>query len=466
MTGFNAPAASGLKTARPMRSLVGDTWRGFSHSRSDGVLNASNMLLLAQFRWIAVCGQVLTIAIAASVLGFRLPLIWHLFVLALLVAFNAATSLWLRNRREVAPHHVALALAIDVAALTAQLWLSGGTANPFLAIYLLQITLAAVMLDTLKASLILAEVVTGLCVLTFSVWPLVATDRTPFRVETLDEAGTVIALVLDGVLLLVLVTRISRHLRERNAALEAMRRHAAEEAHIVSMGLLASGAAHELGTPLASIDVVLSDWARLAPLEGDPNFQTDLAEMQAAIRRCKVIVQNILLSAGDAGGATAEQTTLHSLVDGIAQEWRTRRQGGARLHLDMRVGEDMAVVSHALFRQALFNLLDNAFEAASSEITLSVQQDGNTFRFTVSDDGPGFPEEVLSTAGQPYRSTKGQDGRGLGLFLVFNVSRKLGGRTVLNNRPTGGAEVSLHLPVSAILIGARDVHRTSASADR
>ena len=98
-------------------------------------------------------------------------------------------------------------------------------------------------------------------------------------------------------LIVVFMTRIARNLRDRDNGLAALRQQAAEEDHIVRMGLLASGAAHELGTPLASLSVILSDWRRMPALANDPELMEEIAEMQADVQRCKSIVTGILMSA-------------------------------------------------------------------------------------------------------------------------------------------------------------------------
>ena len=106
------------------------------------------MLLLIQLRWIAVVGQIVTIVFVERVLGISLPLVPMMIVVAALVVLNIASLVWLRNGREVGDPGLLVALLLDVAALTAQLYLSGGATNPFTFLYLLQVTLAAVLLDT------------------------------------------------------------------------------------------------------------------------------------------------------------------------------------------------------------------------------------------------------------------------------------------------------------------------------
>jgi two-component system sensor histidine kinase RegB len=98
----------------------------------------------------------------------------------------------------------------------------------------------------------------------------------------------------------------------------------------------------------------------------------------------------------------------------------------------------------------LGNVLDNAFEVSPQWLSLLVRRDGDLLLVEVTDHGPGFPDWMINQLGKPYQSTKGKPGRGLGLFFVVNVARKLGGRISASNREAGGARVTLSLPLSAI----------------
>src|SRR5690606_5031874 len=112
---------------------------------------------------------------------------------------------------------------------------------------------------------------------------------------------------------------------DRDARVAELRQRAAEEEHIVRMGLLASGAAHELGTPLATLAVILGDWRHLPTLVSDPELLTDVGEMQAQVARCKSIVTNILLAAGETRGEAPVQTRLHDFLDTLVDDWRVSR---------------------------------------------------------------------------------------------------------------------------------------------
>ena len=116
------------------------------------------------------------------------------------------------------------------------------------------------------------------------------------------SSKNIIDLYVAGVLLVIFIARISRNLRSRDAHVADLRRRAAEEDGIVRMGLFASGAAHELGTPLASLSVILADWRRMPELDRSPELADDVAEMEAELARCKAIVTDILHSAGEPRG--------------------------------------------------------------------------------------------------------------------------------------------------------------------
>ena len=215
------------------------------------------------------------------------------------------------------------------------------------------------------------------------------------------------------------------------------------------MGLLASGAAHELGTPLSTLAVILGDWQHLPHFTSDPELLQDVAEMQAQVLRCKAIVGGILQSAGEVRGEAPHVTTARALVDGMAAEWqRSRAMPGLRFV--NRIDDDMAIVADVGLRQMLFNILDNAHEASPGEVALDAHIEADQLVLAVEDGGPGFDPGMLERLGTPYRSSKGAPGRGLGLFLSVNVARTLGGTIAARNRPGGGAAVTVRIPLQAL----------------
>lgn len=418
--------------------------------------NRKNLALLIQLRWIAVLGQVVTILIVHYGLDIPLPLPQMVLVLAALLALNGLSQLWLRRRLHVSNQALFIALLLDVAALTVQLYFSGGATNPFTALYLLQIALAAVLLTAGRAWLVVA--------LTSIAFIALIRINQPLAVQPADSLldlhifGMFVCFALGAVLLVIFVTRVSRNLSERDTHLANLKRQAAEEDHIVRLGLLASGAAHELGTPLASVSVILGDWRRMPEIAEHPEMLQELQEMQAAIRRCKTILSGILQSAGEARGEAPTVTTLHRFFGEIAREWSDGRpMGTLQFHAGSgALGEDMRIVSDPALKQVVTNLLDNAFEVSPGWIRLNAERRGDMLRIEVLDLGPGFSAPQLENFGKPYHSTKARPGAGLGLFLVVNVIRKLGGTVSAHNRPDGGATVTVELPLAAVRFSEKD----------
>lgn len=410
------------------------------------------MALLIQLRWIAVGGQIATILFVHLWLGIALPLAAMAAVISGLIALNLASLAWMRTRADISNRKLLLALMLDVAALTAQLYLSGGATNPFTSLYLLQVTLGAVLLDARSTWSLVLLACASFAGLTLFYRPLELPPQSFADLFSLHIAGAFIGFVLNAVLLVIFVTRISRNLRERDAHLAALRQQAAEEDHIVRMGLLASGAAHELGTPLASLSVILSDWRRMPAVASDPEIAEDLAEMESSLQRCKSIVTGILVSAGEARGEDSSATTVNAFLAELVEEWRSARSATG-LSLRNLFGDDLAIASDAALKQVVFNVLDNAFEASPDWIELTAERRTDALVLRVSDNGPGFSPEMLAQLGKPYHSSKGRPGGGLGLFLVVNVVRKLGGQVTAENRPQGGAAVTLVLPLATLAIG-------------
>jgi len=411
-----------------------------------------NMRLLIQLRWLAVGGQLATIEIVYGVMAIEIPLVPLLGAIAALVAVNLASVPLVRRRSAVTNAELTAGLLFDVAVLAWQLYFSGGLANPFASLFLLQVVLGAILLKPSSSWGVVVAALAALLFLGMNARPLALPH--PFGEDpmTLYLKGSLICFLIIAVLLVAFITRVTRNLSERDAALAAIRQRAAEEDHIVRMGLLASGAAHELGTPLSTLSVVLGDLKVLPRSTTIGALTEDVDEMEAAVARCKAIVGGILMSAGEARGEAPRVTTVRTFLEGIVNDWQSRRLPGTFDYVD-HFGEDMAIVSDPALKQVIGNIIDNAAEFSPGWVRITAERLQDALSLEIADRGPGFSSEILSSFGQPYRSTKGRPGGGLGLFLLVNVVRKLGGEARAGNRPEGGAWVRVTLPLAALAYG-------------
>ena len=402
---------------------------------------AENMRQLIQLRWIAVAGQLLAILISYFGLGVPLPVVPMIGIIGLLALANLVFSA--RLPRAIGWDELSLSLMLDMAALTGLLFLSGGSNNPFISLYLVQVVLGAILLPQLVAGLLAVAACAAYALLSLQYWPL----KLPDPATGLMQVGQLVAFAMVAVLLVLFIARTSRNLRARDDYLAELRQRAIEEEGIIRMGLFASGAAHELGTPLSSLSVLVADWQRHGAFAGDPDLAQELAEAGAEVDRCKRIVSNILHSAGSARGEAMGSVRARALLDEVAQEWTDTHP---EVPFD-RATEALAMVripAEPALRQAVWSLLENAAEASPGSVSLTASVEDDAVVIAVLDRGPGFGANQLGAAGQLFQSTKGP-GHGLGLFLAGNVARQLGGALHVANRDGGGAAVRLILPLAS-----------------
>lgn len=424
---------------RPLLALT----RGTPSGPSPETVAAENMRQLVQLRWFAVAGQTATILLVHFGLRVPLPVVDMLGVAVILAAANLVANLAI-DRHQVRSGEVTAALLLDMGALTLQLYFSGGAGNPFISLFLLQVVLGAILLPTPLAVILALAACASYALLTVHHVPLTLPQGLIAESADLFAIGRWIAFAMVASLLVMFITRISRNLRARDAYLADLRQHAAEEEGIVRMGLFASGAAHELGTPLGTLSVILADWKRDPAIAGDLAAEVDV--MQAEVQRCKGIVSDILHSAGQPRGEAMQGMAATAFLEDIAAAWQpTHAQVPLGLSLEKAGGIGVAV--DPALRQAVWNLLDNAAEASPIGVQLIGRVEDGMLAITVRDFGPGFDPDTLASVGRLYQSTKGA-GHGLGLFLASNVARRLGGRLEARNLVQGsGAEVRLLLPM-------------------
>ncbi|SOC02977.1 sensor histidine kinase [Rhodobacter maris] len=394
--------------------------------------------LLVQIRWVALASLIAATAYAVKVLGIALPVEHIAVVVVLLVFYNLVTAVSVQRSTKLPDWIIVLQLAFDSGALTALLALSGGASSPFLMLLAVPPLLAVSLCAPFSAL--------PIYLLSNAAMSWLVT-RSALRGETTGAAptGLFLAFVLTSTLMVWFVLRLRLSMAAREAAIEELRRAKAEADQLVGLGLLASGMAHELGTPLTTLAVTLDDWAEIGPPEGAA-MTSELERMIAQLHRCRAIVSRTLQAAGRERLEAAADVPAEAEIRRILAMWSGSR-GRARVPLTASATlRGARILTAPIFEAALVNLLDNAESAAPGTLSARLETEGQRLVLTLTDRGPGFPESVLAHPGAPFLSGSGMPGRGLGLFLARNAIDRLGGRMELRNTPAG-AEVRLCLPV-------------------
>ena len=410
----------------------------------EGQENLRRLLLM---RWLAVAGWLALIAAARLMLDIELPLVPMLAIIALLAGFNLATRRRLTRGGAVTDSELFAQLGVDITALTLLLFFSGGGANPLVSLYLPTIAIAAVVLPGRFAWCVVALSVAAYSLLVFWNIPLPVADAE--RATRLHLAGMWLIFVASAALIAWFVARMAAAIRSRDLQLAAAREEALRNERVIALGSLAAGAAHELGTPLATMAILAGELGRNAGLP--PETQEDLALLRQQVEHCKGIITGLAARAGQVRAEGGRAVALDRWLEQVIARWRQLRPHAAA-KVSLRGTAAPMIVGEATLEQALLNLFNNAADADGGEVGINADWDEGCLRIEIGDRGPGFDEKVLLQAGHDFITTRAE-GAGIGLFLAHAAVERLGGRIVLAGREGGGAVTRVELPLDKIKAG-------------
>ena len=370
-----------------------------------------------------------------------------------LLGFLSAVAWWrLHISTQTTQSELLLQLLGDIAVFSLIFYFSGGYSNPFIWMFLLPITVAAVALRAVYAWLVAALSIASYTLLMFYHIPL-SHLHMHMRGDTqldIHLIGMWLGFVISAIIVAIFISRIGQNLRDYDKRMAEVREKSLESERMLALGTLAASAAHELGTPLATMAIVSKELSQA--LGNQPEILAQLDIMRTQIVRCKEILSSITQNAGKTRADAGQGILLRDFLEEAIQRWRDTRPSTELVVSIANNHINPTIFSDRTLTQAIQNLLDNAADEFSERVLLNADWDEKLLNIQIRDFGKGLSKAVKQQLGTPFFSSKNEEGMGLGVFLTQTTLARYDGKLTLTNHPEGGVLSVVYLPLAKLKV--------------
>jgi two-component system sensor histidine kinase RegB len=399
---------------------------------------------LVLIRWVAIVGQAATLLVVHFGFAFHLPLLPAFVIVGCSVALNLFVGFFRRAATRLGERQAAAFLGYDLLQLAFLLYLTGGLENPFAILILAPVTVAATVLSWRP---VIALAVFAIAVITLlALWHM----HLPWRSDTEHLVfppelvlGLWTALALATVFTAGYTWSVAEEARRLRDAVAATQLALAREQRVSAVGALAAAAAHELGSPLATIAVVAKELVHELP--ADSPHAEDAQLLLSQSERCRQILAQLARHPDEEGASPYTRLPISALVEAAGELYHDPRVRLIFAATGETASDEPLVTRSPEIMHGLNNLIQNAVQFARREVSVTIHWDKATVTVEVADDGPGFPAHLLGRLGEPYLSTRAgaANHMGLGIFIAQSLLERSGAALVFDNLVEGGAHVAI-----------------------
>jgi two-component system sensor histidine kinase RegB len=402
--------------------------------------------LLIYLRWIAIFGQIFTVVVVNSTFGFPLPVIVLSTIIGLSITINGILTWASQHQSRISPQQLPYFLLFDMGQLTALLYVTGGLNNPFAVFLLAPVVIASSFLYQPISRLVTLAGAGCVVLLLTTKYPLPWYDG-GYVHPGLLRCAIASALLLSMIFMSEYSSWIAKEFRKLFTAVDASQQALAREQKLASLGALAAAAAHELGSPLTTINIAIKDL--LSQTSSDHPFREDLELILAQSLRCRDILQDL-----SRNFAQEQQTPMQTLPMTAALNVILNHLPKCDKATEIvfpnntdRSNEPVLTLKPEVI-YSLGNIIQNGQQFAQSKVTITIDWSFKTVQLIIKDDGPGYPSHIVSRIGEPYISGRPpslQDCHlGLGLFIAQTLLAQTGANLYFSNE--NGAKCSIIWP--------------------
>ena len=442
---------------------------------------------LVWLRWFAIIGQSTTVLIVHFVLGFPLPLLLCLAIISVSIILNVFLVFKFPLTKLIYDREATLYLGFDILQLASLLFLTGGIQNPFSLLFLAPVTISASRLRLRNTVLLGLLAFVCVTILTISHEPLPWGEQTGLSLPLLYVIGLWIASLFGIGFTAMYVQRLAWEANHMSEALTATQMVLAQEQKLSALGSLAAVAAHELGTPLGTIQIVTKELLRQSPADTDLKEDFELLHSQAV--RCREILSELVMRPEEED-EVYYRASLTSLLEEAVSHYKNNGAEIALLQQSNCIGDEPKLWRSPEVIHGLGSFVENAADFSKHGVVVYYGWDEAEVWLSIHDDGPGFSNEILGRLGEPYITTRDTDirnagsgsrsggpvggGMGLGFFIAKTLLERSGGKVSFGNYQLSdiAAEVSALGFSSGAVVGIRwpretiDVERMTRDISR
>ena len=406
---------------------------------------------ILRLRWLAVLGQLATIFTVVQGLEFDVEVIPCLTIIGLSALLNLALQMAFNPMQRLEPAYAAALLALNIIELAGLLFFTGGLENPFSFLFLAPVLISATALPIrLTIALgILAVVCASLLV--FFHLPLPWDGDEPLILPQIYLVGVWLSIVVAIGVTSLYASQVAEESRQLSDALAATELVLTREQHLTQIDGLAAAAAHELGTPLATIFLISRELERT--IADDSPIAGDLKTLREQTQRCRDILAKITQLSSS--GAPFDRMPLSTLIEEAVAPHRDF-DVAIKVRIAIGVTREPVGMRNPAILYGVGNILENAVDFARATVEVNASWNSETVEIVISDDGPGIAPDMLKRIGEPYLSRRRSadeaqsqhGGLGLGVFIARTLLERTGAKVSFTNRvfPDHGAVVHIIWP--------------------
>ena len=402
---------------------------------------------ILRLRWLAVLGQLAAIFIVAQGLEFNVEIVPCVSIIALSASLNLALQTAANPMRRLEPMQAAGLLALNIVELAGLLFFTGGLQNPFSFLFLAPVLISATALPARFTFGLGLLAVACASILFFFHLPLPWDTDDPLVLPPIYLVGVWLSIVLAIGVTSLYSFQVTEEARKLADALAATELVLTREQHLTQLDGLAAAAAHELGTPLATIFLIARELEKTVK---DASFAADLKTLREQTQRCRDILSKITQLSST--GAPFDRMKLSELIEEVVAP---HRDFGVEIKVRIAVtafAEPVGSRNPAIL-YGVGNIVENAVDFARTTVEVNAWWNKDIIELVISDDGAGIPPDILNRIGEPYLSRRRiQDdgsserrGLGLGVFIARTLLERTGAKVSFTNRtfPEHGAVVQI-----------------------